>query len=70
VPADRFAGCKGDMSERPICALFASRAAARERETKVFLRADAPEGSLNRTILLVHRLPIDLSGFCESRPVR
>jgi hypothetical protein len=39
------------MTELPTCALFASRAAARERETKLFLRADAPEGWLEGLIV-------------------
>ena len=46
VPADRFGGCKGDMTELRRLRLVCQSCGSRERETRVFLRAGQAEAWL------------------------
>jgi hypothetical protein len=51
VPADRFGGCKGDMTELRSLRLVCRACGSRERETKVFLRAGEAEAWLEGLIV-------------------
>jgi hypothetical protein len=51
VPADRFGGCKGDMTELCRLRLVCQSCGSRERETKVFLSAGEAEAWLERLIV-------------------
>jgi DNA-directed RNA polymerase subunit RPC12/RpoP len=46
VPAERFGGCKGDMTELRSLRLVCQSCGSRERETTVFLRAGEAEAWL------------------------
>ena len=46
VPAERFGGCKGDMTELRRLRLVCQACGSRERDTKVFLRAGEAEAWL------------------------
>jgi hypothetical protein len=51
VPADRFGGCKGDMTELRKLRLVCQSCGSREHDTKVFLRAGDAEAWLERLIV-------------------
>jgi hypothetical protein len=51
VPADRFGGCKGDMTELSDLRLVCQSCGSRDRDTKVFVRAGDAEAWLERLIV-------------------